>query len=171
MIKALNKAFLCRLFSVSCKQDASDYEQNTPEYFLFQELPEKIQNKIVYVYSAINEYSLRSRDVHSTPSWHKWSDFEYRPWRLAIIVRTPPGPTSSHLLEIRRLGSWNILPRRRSGIFSSSSYFPHDKYLFCSENAVHIGGFYFMRLHGACSLWKKSARFHRSVRVSYCWRM
>ena len=32
MIEALNKAFLCRLFSVSCKQDASDYEQNTPEY-------------------------------------------------------------------------------------------------------------------------------------------
>ena len=26
------KAFLCRLFSVSCKQDASDYEQNTPQY-------------------------------------------------------------------------------------------------------------------------------------------
>ena len=32
MTEALNKAFLCRLFSVSCKQDASDYEQNTPEY-------------------------------------------------------------------------------------------------------------------------------------------
>ena len=32
MIEALNKGFLCRLFSVSCKQDASDYEQNTPEY-------------------------------------------------------------------------------------------------------------------------------------------
>ena len=32
MIEALNKAFLCRLFSVSCKQDAIDYEQNTPEY-------------------------------------------------------------------------------------------------------------------------------------------
>ena len=25
-----------------------------------------------------------------TPSWHKWSDFEYRPWCLAIVVRTPP---------------------------------------------------------------------------------
>ena len=32
MIEELNKAFLCRLFSVSCKQDVSDYEQNTPEY-------------------------------------------------------------------------------------------------------------------------------------------
>ena len=106
MIEALNKAFLCRLFSVSCKQDASDYEQNTPEYtyqrnetvfspenwtdFLFQGLPEDIQSKIVYIYSVINEYSLRSQGVHSTPSWHKWSDFEYRPWCLAIVVRTPP---------------------------------------------------------------------------------
>ena len=35
-----------------------------------------------------------------------------------------------HLLEIRRLGSWNTLPRRRSGIFSSSSYFLHDKCLY-----------------------------------------
>ena len=108
MIEALNKAFLCRLFSVSCKHDASDYEQNTPEYtyqrnetvfpweldkldFLFQGLPEDIQSKIVYIYSVINEYSLRSRDVYSTPSWHKWSDFEYCPWCLAIVVRTPPG--------------------------------------------------------------------------------
>ena len=32
------------------------------------ELPEEIQSKIVYIYSVINEYSLRSRDVHSTPS-------------------------------------------------------------------------------------------------------
>ena len=39
---------------------------------------------------AIKQYSLRSRDVHSTPSRHKWSDFEYRPWCLAIVVRTPP---------------------------------------------------------------------------------
>ena len=59
--------------------------------FLFQELPEEIQSKIVYICSVINEYSLHSRDVHSTPSWHKWSDFEFRPWCLAIVVRTPPG--------------------------------------------------------------------------------
>ena len=39
--------------------------------FLFQELPEETQSKIVYIYSVINDYSLRSRDVHSTPSWHK----------------------------------------------------------------------------------------------------
>ena len=32
MTEALNKAILCGLFPVSCKQDASDYEQNTPEY-------------------------------------------------------------------------------------------------------------------------------------------
>ena len=57
---------------------------------LFQELPEEIQSKIVYIYIVINEYSLRSRDVHCTPSWHKWSNFECRPWCLAIVVRTPP---------------------------------------------------------------------------------
>ena len=32
MIEVLNKAIMCRLFSASCKQDASDYGQNTPEY-------------------------------------------------------------------------------------------------------------------------------------------
>ena len=32
MIEALNKAILWRLFLVSCKQDASDYNQHTPEY-------------------------------------------------------------------------------------------------------------------------------------------
>ena len=51
--------------------------------FVFQKVPEAIQSKIVYFYSVINE--LRSRDVHS-----KWSDFEYRPWCLAIVVPTPP---------------------------------------------------------------------------------
>ena len=30
MTEALNKAILCRLFSVRCKEDAGDYEQNTP---------------------------------------------------------------------------------------------------------------------------------------------
>ena len=105
LTEALNKAFLCRLFSVSCKQDASGYEQNTPEYtyqrnetvspweldrLFFHELPKEIQSKIVYIYSVIDEYSLRSRDVHSTPSWPNWSDFEYRLWCLAIVVRTPP---------------------------------------------------------------------------------
>ena len=59
--------------------------------FVFQKFPEEIPSKIVYFYSVINKYSLRSRDVYSTPSWHKWSDFEYRPWYLAIVVRTPPG--------------------------------------------------------------------------------
>ena len=99
------------------QQDLSDYEQSTPEYtyqrnetdffpenstdFVFQKLPEEIQSKIVYFYSVINEYSLRSRDVHSTPSWHKWSDFEYRPWCLAIVVRTPPASKSSIFEVIR----------------------------------------------------------------------
>ena len=92
------------------QQDAGDYEQNTPQYtyarnetvffpenwtdFVFQKLPEEIQSKIVYFCSVINEYSLHSRDVHSTPSWHKWADFEYRPWCLAIVVCTPPGSLS-----------------------------------------------------------------------------
>ena len=31
--------------------------------FVFQKLPEEIQSKIVYFYSVINEYSLRSRDM------------------------------------------------------------------------------------------------------------
>ena len=107
MIEALNKAFLCRLFSVDQLQTgcnwlrtkytrihlSTEWDCFFPENwtdFLFQGLPEDIQSKIVYIYSVINEYSLRSRDVHSTPSWHKWSDFEYRPWYLAIVVRTPP---------------------------------------------------------------------------------
>ena len=58
--------------------------------FFFHELPKEMQSKIVYIYSVIDEYSLRSRDVHSTPSWPNWSDFEYRLWCLAIVVRTPP---------------------------------------------------------------------------------
>ena len=72
--------------------------------YVFQKLPEEIQSKIVYFYSVIDEYSPRSRGVYSTPSWHKWSDFEYRPWCLAILVRTPPGLSvwnrrlKSHLL-------------------------------------------------------------------------
>ena len=93
------------------QQDLSDYEQSTPEYtyqrnetvffpenstdFVFEKLPEEMQSKIVYFCSVLNEYSLRSRDVHSTPSWHKWSDFEYGPWCLAIVVRTPPASKSS----------------------------------------------------------------------------
>ena len=60
----------------------------------------------------------------------------YRPpWQK--IARTPM------LLEIRRHGSWNTFPRRRSRIFSSSSFFSATFVYICSENAVHIGGFYF----------------------------
>ena len=77
--------------------------------FLFQELPEDIQSKIVYIYSVINEYSLCSRDVHSTPSWHKWPDFEYRPWCLAIVVRTPPVMTESVVLMSLWSRAINIL--------------------------------------------------------------
>ena len=35
-------------------------------------------------------------------------------------------PLRVHLLAIRRLGSWNTLPRRRSGSFSSSLVFLYD---------------------------------------------
>ena len=76
--------------------------------FLFQGLPEDIQSKIVYIYSVINEYSLRSQDVHSTPSWHKWSDFEYRPWCLAIVVRTPPGFYLRVRIHLRAFNGFQI---------------------------------------------------------------
>ena len=104
-LKHWKKRF-CADFSRSVGTGGRWYEQNTSEYtyqrnetvffpenstdFVFQKLPEEIQSKIIYFCSLINEYSLRSRDVYSTPSWHKWSDFEYRPWCLAILVRTPP---------------------------------------------------------------------------------
>ena len=56
-------------------------------------------------------------------------------------------PLLVHLLEIRWLGSWNTSPRRRSGIFFLLVvFFPTTFVYICSENAVHIGGFYFMRL-------------------------
>ena len=78
-------------------------------------------------------------------------------------------PLRFHLLEIRRRDSWNTLPRQRSGIFSSSSFFPHDICLYIfSENAVHIGGFYFMRLRAACYYeTEKSAGFPPFVRLNF----
>ena len=87
------------------QQDLSDYEQSTPEYtyqrnetvffpenstdFVFQKLPEEIQSKIVYFYSVINEYSLRSRDMtlHAI-LLTKMIRFWKRLWCLAIVVRT-----------------------------------------------------------------------------------
>ena len=74
---------------LSTEYDCFFLENSTD--FVFRKLPEEIQSKIVYFYSVINEYSLRSRDVYSTPSGHKWSDFEYCPWCVAIVMRTPPG--------------------------------------------------------------------------------
>ena len=94
MTEALNKAILCRIFSVSCKQDASDYKQNTPEYTyqrnetvfslrirdcVFQKLPQEIQTKIVHFYSVINEYSLRSRDTLHAILLTKMITFNIRP--------------------------------------------------------------------------------------------
>ena len=56
-------------------------------------------------------------------------------------------PLRVHLLEIHRLGSWNTLPRRRSGIFfSPRRIFSTTNVYICSENAAHIGGFYIMWL-------------------------
>ena len=47
-------------------------------------------------------------------------------------------PPRVHRLKIRRLGSWDTLPRGRSGIFSSSSYFLHKNVYICSKKAAHI---------------------------------
>ena len=57
--------------------------------FVFQKLPEEIQSKIVYFYSVINEYSLRSRDM-TLPAilLTKMIRFWKRLWCLAIVVRT-----------------------------------------------------------------------------------
>ena len=55
-------------------------------------------------------------------------------------------PLRVHLLEIRRLGSYNTLPRRRSGIFPPRRIFSTTNVYICGENAAHICGFYFMRL-------------------------
>ena len=68
-------------------------------------------------------------------------------------------PLQIHLLEIRRLGSWNTLPRRRSVIFFlPRRFFPWHLFIICSENALHISGFYFMRL----------ATYERRVPDSLC---
>ena len=59
-------------------------------------------------------------------------------------------PLRVHLLEIRRPGSWDTLPRRRSGIFSSSSYFPHDKCLYLQREC---SAYRWILLHAAsCGL-------------------
>ena len=42
------------------------------------------------------------------------------------------------------------LPRRRSGYFPPRHFFPTTFVYICSENAVHIGGFYFTQLCAAC---------------------
>ena len=58
-------------------------------------------------------------------------------------------PLRVHLLEIRRLGSWNTLPRRRSVIFFlPRGFFPWHLFMFAVRNyALNISGFlYFMRL-------------------------
>ena len=57
--------------------------------FVFQKLPEEIQSKIVYFYSVINEYSLRSRDMTlHTILLTKMIRFWKRLWCLTIVVRT-----------------------------------------------------------------------------------
>ena len=97
----------CSLCSQGSKQDASDYEQNTPEYtyqlnetvfslrigqtFFFKSFRKRFKAKS-YTSTALltnTVFTPQSRCT-LTPSWHKWSDFEYRPWCLAIVVRTPP---------------------------------------------------------------------------------
>ena len=68
--------------------------------------------------------------------------------KLVCAQRAPKNitrfvPLRVHLLEIRRLGSWNTLPRRRS--FPPRRIFFTTNVYICSENAAHIGGFYFVR--------------------------
>ena len=93
---------LCRLFSVSCNRMQVITNKYTRIHLstewgcLFPGKFDRLcfskasgrdskQNRIF-----LRSNSLRSRDVHSTPSWHKWSDFACGPCCLAIIVRTPP---------------------------------------------------------------------------------
>ena len=85
--------------------------------------------QIVYFYSVINDSLTNSADVHSAPSWrHKWSDFEHRPWCLAIVVPTPPVRQWSSSLR----GGWGqcviAVPRGvmlcgRSSLSFSSPFF------------------------------------------------
>ena len=49
-----------------------------------------------------------------------------------------------HLLQIRRFDSWNILPRRRSGILFL--FFSRRLFIFVVRMQPLIGGFYFVRL-------------------------
>ena len=58
-------------------------------------------------------------------------------------------PLQIHLLEIRRLVSWNTSHYRGEDLsfFSSPSFLPMTFVYVCSENALNISGFlYFMRL-------------------------
>ena len=73
----------------------------------------------------------------------------------ALFDFVPCCYTFQMVLHIRGRASWSrrsvwYTPRRRSGVFFSSSFLLHDICFNCSENAVHIGGFYFMRLRAAC---------------------
>ena len=57
-------------------------------------------------------------------------------------------PLRVHLLEIRRLGSWNTFTEAKICHFFSSPWFLPMTFVYvCSENALNISGFlYFMRL-------------------------
>ena len=79
-------------------------------YFLFSLLTLLASRDFCENVFLVNEYSLRSRDFHSTPSWHKWSDFEYRPWCFAIVVRTPPG---SSLAICSMLMIWKCFVKKK----------------------------------------------------------
>ena len=57
-------------------------------HFVFQKLPAELQSKIVYFYSVIKEYSLRSRDILHAILLTQMIRFWIRPWYLAIVVRT-----------------------------------------------------------------------------------
>ena len=57
-------------------------------------------------------------------------------------------PLRVHFLEIHRLGSWNIYitEAKICHFFLPRRFFPWHLFIICSENVLHISGFYFMRL-------------------------
>ena len=104
--------------------NASDFEQNTlingktpffPDnsIMFFQTSLEENKGKSLISIAYLTNIRLHSRflgdvdDVHYTPSCHKWSDFDHRPWCLATPVRTLP---NSNRGTERRLYNQNDLP-------------------------------------------------------------
>ena len=96
----------------------------TPFPFPFKRLPRRLH------FSKVRKFSCRVLDFR-----YIFLIFILRQNKLVCAQRVSKKttrfvPLRVHFLEMRRIGSWNTLPRRRSGFFSSSSYFLHDKCLY-----------------------------------------